>query len=190
MSMNQKKNPCQGCGDFIGRRGAEACSRIAASLYHDMKETCPCATCLVKVQCDKREKIKCIHSRNFCQRSKLKLIERDIIENLAAIKALKKMKKLVLETIEEYDKKMENELMKTVYSPWSEEEVKNLNERQKIKTLHPYTCPNGHNLIARITGWYCDDCQYHQNWAHKDDVEGRTLTLALQNFLFNKQEEE
>lgn len=62
-----------------------------------------------------------------------------------------------------------------MYSPWTEEEVQRLNERQWKMYLHPYTCGNcGETLEAKITGWYCPvpGCGYYQNWAHQADVEG------------------
>jgi len=65
-----------------------------------------------------------------------------------------------------------------IFSPWTPEEVELLNQRQWKMYLHPYTCGNcGETLKATITGWRCPNikCDYRQNWAHKDDVEGRNL---------------
>lgn len=62
-----------------------------------------------------------------------------------------------------------------VFSPWTTEEVENLNMRQKLTGIHPYTCKCGKILVATITGWTCPnlECDYHQNWAHDSDLEER-----------------
>lgn len=76
--------------------------------------------------------------------------------------------------------------MAKIYSPWSYEEVDNLNERQKINTMHPYTCLKcGDNLVAYFSGWRCSNpsCDYRQNWAHKDDVEGTTIRLSKEKLI-------
>ena len=65
--------------------------------------------------------------------------------------------------------------MGKIFSPWSYEEVNNLNKRQQIQTIHPYTCGDcGKELIAYFSGWKCSDvtCEYKQNWAHAIDVRG------------------
>jgi len=65
--------------------------------------------------------------------------------------------------------------MGKIFSPWSYEEVNNLNKRQQIQTQHPYTCGDcGKELIAYFSGWRCSDvtCEYKQNWAHAVDVKG------------------
>ena len=65
--------------------------------------------------------------------------------------------------------------MGKIFSPWSYEEVNNLNKRQQIQTMHPYTCGDcGKELIAYFSGWKCSDvtCEYKQNWAHAVDVKG------------------
>lgn len=48
------------------------------------------------------------------------------------------------------------------------EEVKSLNEYQRSKYWHPFTCGNGCdvNLIASVEGWSCPGCEYTQDWAH------------------------
>lgn len=55
-------------------------------------------------------------------------------------------------------------------TPWTDEEVKKLNERQKCGYLHPYTCARkSHDLVATKDGWYCPECEkegfsYTQDW--------------------------
>jgi transcription initiation factor IIE alpha subunit len=61
------------------------------------------------------------------------------------------------------------------YSPWTKEEVENLNKRQKLENVHPYICERGEILVATITGWKCSKCGSRQNWAHSSDLEGRLL---------------
>ena len=59
-----------------------------------------------------------------------------------------------------------------VYSPWTADEVRNLNFRQKV--FHPYTCEDcGAVLIAEEFGWICSNpyCDYMQNWALDFDLE-------------------
>ena len=72
--------------------------------------------------------------------------------------------------------------MAKIFSPWSYEEVNNLNNRQKLQNFHPYTCGTcKKELIAYFSGWRCPDlsCGYTQNWAHKMDVEGTLLNAKI-----------
>ncbi len=57
--------------------------------------------------------------------------------------------------------------------PWTDEQVKNLNDFQKNGVMHPFTCPGEHKecaaqreLIATNDGWVCACGKYTQNWAH------------------------
>jgi len=68
--------------------------------------------------------------------------------------------------------------MTKIFSPWTLEEVDNLNARQALQCLHPYTCGKCQKtLVACFSGWQCPDfgCDYKQNWAHEKDVTGETL---------------
>lgn len=76
--------------------------------------------------------------------------------------------------------------------PWTEEQCRHLNERQKAHWLHPYTCGgnrhdeahrkyaeehgDGENglLVATPEGWVCPvpGCGYTQQWAHGVDAAG------------------
>jgi len=48
---------------------------------------------------------------------------------------------------------------------WSEDIVSKLNKWQIMGKFHPYTCDNGHTLIATESGWVCEKCpEYHQDW--------------------------
>jgi hypothetical protein len=58
-------------------------------------------------------------------------------------------------------------------TPWSDDLVRALNERQKDYRYHPYTCPGDHKacanqreLIATTNGWVCACGKYTQKWAH------------------------
>ena len=58
-------------------------------------------------------------------------------------------------------------------TPWSDETVARLNEYQKNRTFHHYTCPgdykvcaNQRELIATTNGWVCVCGKYTQKWAH------------------------
>ena len=76
-----------------------------------------------------------------------------------------------------------------VFAPWSEKQVKCLNEYQKSPFMHAYTCGRGgrgdtcgeivayidndpespifkrSELVATKDGWKCFKCGYTQNWA-------------------------
>lgn len=75
----------------------------------------------------------------------------------------------------------------TIYAPWNEEFVTKLNEQQKQRNNHPYTCGSGNRsnldhrayaekfnqydygiLVATTEGWYCPvpGCNYKQTWAY------------------------
>lgn len=63
-------------------------------------------------------------------------------------------------------------------APWSEEEIKKLNDYQQSGMGHPYTCDRSHKecevhegdylkdgiLIATKEGWVCPCGKYKQNW--------------------------
>lgn len=70
--------------------------------------------------------------------------------------------------------------MSKIFSPWTLDEVDNLNKRQKLTTIHPYTCGDcSKPLVAYFSGWRCSDieCKYRQNWAHDKDISGETLKI-------------
>lgn len=71
-----------------------------------------------------------------------------------------------------------------VEAPWTDEQVRRLNDFQNSGAFHPFTCPEqrevSHNkgeahkdtdLIATNDGWVCPECDYTQNWAHKGMLE-------------------
>jgi hypothetical protein len=60
-----------------------------------------------------------------------------------------------------------------IKTPWSDDQVKALNDRQKDGRFHPYTCPGNkiecekhRSLIATKDGWVCACGEYKQGWAH------------------------
>lgn len=60
------------------------------------------------------------------------------------------------------------------HAPWTNQEVKVLNEWQKRGDVHPFTCGGDNNglrcsavLLATPEGWACPDgCGYTQDWCH------------------------
>ncbi len=85
--------------------------------------------------------------------------------------------------------------MGTTTAPWTAEQVEKLNEYQNCEWVHEFTCPNhndfdhqqsvtvivpanaadmedgttvaiGGQLVARLDGFHCFVCGYHQTWAH------------------------
>jgi hypothetical protein len=78
-------------------------------------------------------------------------------------------------------------------SPWSNEQVANMNEFQTNGRLHPFTCPNrgdgkhpernGDHGTLRATNecLVCDDCEYKQYWAHDFMVEIQPGQYPLPN---------
>jgi len=56
-----------------------------------------------------------------------------------------------------------------VTTPWTEEQVKSLNEFQHCGYWHPYICANCSSILVAIeSGWICPttNCDYVQTWAH------------------------
>jgi len=55
---------------------------------------------------------------------------------------------------------------------WSKDTIDKLNKFQNAGQFHPFTCDNGHVLIATENGWVCEKCpDYHQYWYHDFMVE-------------------
>lgn len=56
-------------------------------------------------------------------------------------------------------------------APWTDAEVRSLNDYQAAGVMHPFTCESDDeppcNTVLRATtgGWECPDCDYRQNWA-------------------------
>lgn len=61
-----------------------------------------------------------------------------------------------------------------IITPWTEDQVRNLNEWQAQGHMHPFTCGNvwcmgraGYKgLEATPDGWWCRWCTYRQEWAY------------------------
>lgn len=66
-----------------------------------------------------------------------------------------------------------------IYAPFTDEQVKNLNEFQAAGYIHPYTCGNDHDgdriLIATNAGWICPSCNYTQNYCSSYMADGTAL---------------
>lgn len=74
--------------------------------------------------------------------------------------------------------------MSIIKTPWTDEQVRALNEYQRKGQFHPMTCGGNrsdaahkqyateHNepdlglLVATNDGWKCPVCDYTQNWTH------------------------
>jgi hypothetical protein len=61
----------------------------------------------------------------------------------------------------------------TTEAPWSDDQVGALNDWQRNKRFHPFTCPGDYpgcakrrELIATRDGWVCACGNYRQGWAH------------------------
>ena len=68
-----------------------------------------------------------------------------------------------------------------ITAPWTKEQVDALNAFQRDSRAHPFTCPNDHGqadrtLIANEGGWYCQHCDYTQDWAHAFMAQRHPLT--------------
>lgn len=62
--------------------------------------------------------------------------------------------------------------MKFLYSPWTDEQVLLLRERQQVGILHEYTCGFCSTVLTPTNhGWYCSSCQdYVQDWCFEADA--------------------
>jgi len=83
--------------------------------------------------------------------------------------------------------------MEEIKAPFTDEQVKSLNEFQKKGRFHPFTCCSPSNikeckrrnnegdtweekegmLIATKDGWVCPCGKYKQDWAHKFMTENQ-----------------
>jgi hypothetical protein len=72
-------------------------------------------------------------------------------------------------------------------APWTEDEVKSLNDYQVSGVMHPFTCGTkdcGGLLLARQDGWHCPDCDYTQDWAHEWMTDGSWRQFECSIVLF------
>jgi hypothetical protein len=52
-------------------------------------------------------------------------------------------------------------------APWTDTEVRALEEWQACAWVHPFTCGNdGEVLQPTPAGWHCPRCDWQQTWAH------------------------
>lgn len=73
----------------------------------------------------------------------------------------------------------------TMKAPWTDDQVKSLNDYQTDRRFHPFTCGAGNRtnpahrgvkamfghhdyglLVATSGGWICLACSYQQDWAY------------------------
>lgn len=71
-----------------------------------------------------------------------------------------------------------------IISPWTPEQVAQLNKWQAAGYVHPFTCSNddcaggnGKNLVATGDGWRCPSCDYKQDWCHDFMMDETELNL-------------
>lgn len=65
-------------------------------------------------------------------------------------------------------------------TPFTAEQVEQLNKFQDSGLYHPFTCGNSsrhRNLVATADGWICLDCDYKQHWAHGFMADAKTLAF-------------
>jgi hypothetical protein len=74
-------------------------------------------------------------------------------------------------------------MSKQIQAPFTDEEVKSLNDFQRSRVMHPFTCEYHSDtpLIACASGWFCPHCEYTQKWAHDwmANREWERLTTVL-----------
>lgn len=68
-------------------------------------------------------------------------------------------------------------MISQIKSPFTQEQVDALNEYQKVREFHPFTCGGDRTdkyhldgegvLVATIEGWKCPYCPYTQDWAYE-----------------------
>lgn len=87
------------------------------------------------------------------------------------------------------------------YAPWTDEEVKSLNDYQASGYFHPFTCPNRGDdphrdrdgedtgqLVADKEGFICRDCMYEQKWAWGWMADGSWRASAdLNDIVFGRE---
>jgi hypothetical protein len=67
-------------------------------------------------------------------------------------------------------------------APWTEDEVRNLEDWQSCPWVHAYTCghcrdadplcDDEHALVPTVYGWRCPTCDMRQNWCMALMVNG------------------
>jgi hypothetical protein len=87
-----------------------------------------------------------------------------------------------------------------IHAPFTEEQVKNINEYQVDGMMHPFTCPCDHDdfvdgevaadhlLIATKENLYCSDCDYQQYWVHDFMADG-TANAQLARLVLEEKKE-
>ena len=79
-----------------------------------------------------------------------------------------------------------------VKTPWTDEQVSNLNDYQESGVMHPYTCDFCRGiLVATTEGWVCVCGKHKQDWClscmaeFDKNSEGNQYLIKL-NKMFNK----
>ena len=87
-------------------------------------------------------------------------------------------------------KEEEMEILKMIYVPFTDEQVKNLNNFQKNGRIHPFTCCSPEDIVecrsgegtskglleATNNGWVCPCGKYTQDWAYEFMTNTITIT--------------
>ena len=83
---------------------------------------------------------------------------------------------------------------KSIKAPWTDEQVKALNETQHLGFVHEFTCA-GNNckrseredngiLVATNEGWVCPCGEYKQDWAHEFMFDPEAIKKRRREILF------
>lgn len=77
----------------------------------------------------------------------------------------------------------------TMKAPWTPEQIASLNDFQDSGCFHPYTCFDGHDLVATESGWTCPACEaegkkYHQDWCMDFMANGEWRKSAAEMGMF------
>jgi hypothetical protein len=84
--------------------------------------------------------------------------------------------------------------MAKIKSPWTPEQVEQLNKWQQAGWVHPFTCGNEHPLdgdkqentliaTAMPCGWICPGCLYTQNWCHDYMLDPVSLAISHPKYI-------
>lgn len=87
---------------------------------------------------------------------------------------------------------MSERLGGVINAPFSAEQVAVLNQFQRLRNFHPFTCGSGNRtddahldgegvLVAAKEGWICPYCDYRQNWAHGFMADPQALEALRRN---------
>lgn len=75
-----------------------------------------------------------------------------------------------------------------ITTPWTDDQVKSINEFQELAPMHPFTCICSRVLYATSEGMKCHECEYTQNWVHQVMIDWTWKKYAQDTLkFFNKE---